>query len=70
MASTDVRVSQTRLMRHVTMHIRIVDATSFAVRRWLAIRCIKLAALLVNCNIQVEFSNESERLRGGQSDRS
>lgn len=42
------------LMPHITLHLHIVGLEEFRARRWLAIRCMKLAAHILGCNITIE----------------
>lgn len=48
------------MMRRATMHVRIKRDRELAWRLWLGTRLIMLAALVMNCNIEVEGIEESK----------
>lgn len=52
--ATVAEVDAVQQMRHVTMHVRIKRLRELRFRNWLGTRLIGLAALVMNCRIEVE----------------
>lgn len=53
----DATISMRRIMRDTTMTVRLTGQRTFAVRTWIAVRLMALAALVLGCrsDIGVEF---------------
>ena len=58
MASIDARFPMSHVMQRVTMHVRITDRRRFAVRTWVAIQLMRLAARVLGCNIDVNIEQK------------
>lgn len=52
MVSAEVHLP--RAMSNVTMRVRITGQRSFAMRVWLAVRIMKVAARVLGCNLDVD----------------
>lgn len=48
------------LMKNVTMHIEITQSPAYRLRRWMALRLIRLAARLLGCNIEVSYQDRKK----------
>lgn len=47
-------VDAVKMMRHATMHVRIKRDRELSWRLWIGTRLIMLAAIVMNCSIEVE----------------
>ena len=54
-----IDVSRVKLMQNVTMTVRLKDEKQFAVRQWVAIRLITLAARVLNCGLEVDLQKSA-----------
>lgn len=50
----DATISMQRLMRNVTLTVRLTGHRQFVVRQWIAVRLLALAALVLGCQIDVQ----------------
>ena len=57
-ATTNLTVAMGSVMRHITVTIRVTGVRRFAVRQWIAVRLLKLAAVILGCNIDVLFPDQ------------
>lgn len=55
MASTHVSMSMGKLMKNTTMTVTLTGTKSFAVRQWIAIKLMQLAALVLGCGVVVDL---------------
>lgn len=54
MASINADYKLRKLPPQVTLTVRIVEMKEYMIRKWIAVRLIKLAALILGCGIVVE----------------
>lgn len=49
----DINVKMNRLSHDVKLNIRIQQTRRFRLRMWLGVRCLRLAAWIMGCDIEV-----------------
>ena len=54
MADTTAHVHTNRLLPKLTMHVVVHDPPLWRARLWLAMGLMRLAAVVLNCNIDIE----------------
>jgi len=58
MADADVNINS--LMPQVTMYVAVSGMREFSIRKWLAVRCLKLAAKMLGCGIEIEEGDSED----------
>lgn len=53
-----VNADATKVMRQITLHVRIKRATELKARLWVGTRLIELAALIMGCNLDIEATED------------
>jgi hypothetical protein len=54
MADTSVNIPVSRVMHKITMQVNVTGMKTWRVRMWLGVQTMKLAALIMGCNIEVK----------------
>jgi hypothetical protein len=54
MADTTAHVHTNRILPQITMHVVVHDPPLWRARLWVATRLMRLAAVVLNCNIEID----------------
>ena len=49
----DVNVPVQSVMRNITLHVNVTGIQLWRLRMWLGIQCLKLAALVMGCGMEI-----------------
>ena len=53
MATGITKINMERIMRDVTLEVKIIETPRFKIRKWLAIKLLWLGSRVLGCNFKV-----------------
>ena len=54
MMAKEIKLDAVELNKYITVHVELKRFTEGRIRWWIAMQLFKLAAIVANCNIEVE----------------
>ena len=54
MATGVTKINMERIMKDVTLTVKVIESPRFKFRKWLAIKLIHLATLILDCNLKID----------------
>jgi hypothetical protein len=51
-----INVTSHEIMQNLTLEVRFSGVKAFKVRTWIAVRLVKLAAVIIGCGVKVDLN--------------
>ncbi len=54
MATNVIKINMERIMKDVTLTVKVIESPRFKFQKWLAIKLIWFATLVLDCNLRID----------------